>query len=91
ERPPRPRYEPILNGELAWRIIFVSLLLLGGVFGMYAYAVEQAYSVELARTIALNTLVVMEIFHLFFIRNIYGTSLKWELIVGTKVVWATIV
>lgn len=58
---------------------------------MYAYAVEQAYSVELARTIALNTLVVMEIFHLFFIRNIYGTSLKWELIVGTKVVWATIV
>lgn len=91
QRPPRPRYEPILNGELAWRIIFVSLLLLGGVFGMYAYAVEQAYSVELARTIALNTLVVMEIFHLFFIRNIYGTSLKWELIVGTKVVWATIV
>lgn len=91
QRPPRPRYEPILNGKLAWRIIFVSLLLLGGVFGMYAYAVEQAYSVELARTIALNTLVVMEIFHLFFIRNIYGTSLKWELIVGTKVVWATIV
>ncbi|WP_202603405.1 cation-transporting P-type ATPase [Photobacterium halotolerans] len=90
-RPPRPRNEPLLNGELAWRIVFVSVLLLGGVFGMYAYAVDQAYSLELARTIALNTLVVMEIFHLFFIRNIYGTSLKWELIAGTKVVWLTVI
>lgn len=90
-RPPRPRSEPLLNGELVWRIIFVSVLLLGSVFGMYAYAVDQAYSLELARTIALNTLVVMEIFHLFFIRNIYGTSLKWELIAGTKVVWLTVI
>ncbi|WP_205576829.1 HAD-IC family P-type ATPase [Photobacterium salinisoli] len=90
-RPPRPRNEPLLNGELAWRIVFVSVLLLGGVFGMYSYAVEQAYSLELARTMALNTLVVMEIFHLFFIRNIYGTSLKWDLIAGTRVVWLTVV
>ncbi|MEI8595549.1 cation-transporting P-type ATPase [Photobacterium sp. Hal280] len=90
-RPPRPRNEPLLNGELAWRIVFVSVLLLGGVFGMYAYAVEQMYSLELARTMALNTLVVMEIFHLFFIRNIYGTSLKWDLIAGTRVVWLTVI
>jgi hypothetical protein len=25
----------------------------------------------------MNTLVVLEIFHLFFIRNIHGTSLTW--------------
>ncbi|UIP29268.1 cation-transporting P-type ATPase [Photobacterium sp. TLY01] len=89
-RSPRPRHEPLLNGELAWRIVFVSVLLLAGVFGMYTYAVDQAYSIELARTMALNALVVMEIFHLFFIRNIYGTSLKWELVAGTQVVWLTI-
>jgi len=58
---------------------------------MYAYAVDQGYSIELARTIALNTLVVMEIFHLFFIRNIYGTSLTWKAVRGTKVVWATVI
>jgi magnesium-transporting ATPase (P-type) len=40
---------------------------------------------------ALNTLVVLEIFHLFFIRNIYGTSLTWKAVLGTKVVWATVV
>jgi magnesium-transporting ATPase (P-type) len=88
-RSPRPRSEPIFKGELAWHIILVSVLFLGGVFGVYAYAIDKGYSVELARTIALNTLVVMEIFHLFFIRNIYGTSLTWEAVKGTKVVWTT--
>jgi magnesium-transporting ATPase (P-type) len=33
----------------------------------------------------------MEIFHLFFIRNIYGTSLTWKALRGTKVVWATVI
>lgn len=90
-RPPRPGNEPLLTGELAWHIVFVSTLFLGGVFGMYAYAVDKGYAIDLARTIALNTLVVMEIFHLFFIRNIYGTSLTWEAVKGTKIVWATVV
>jgi len=90
-RPPRPSNEPLLTGELGWHIVLVSALFLGGVFGMYAYAVDQGYSTELARTIALNTLVVMEIFHLFFIRNIYGTSLTWKAVRGTKVVWATVI
>lgn len=90
-RPPRPRNEALLTGELAWHIVLVSVLFLCGVFGMYAYAVDRGYSVELARTIALNTLVVMEIFHLFFIRNIYGTSLNWKAVSGTKVVWATVI
>ena len=89
-RPPRPRNEPLLTGELAWHIVFVSALFLCGVFGMYAYAVDRGYPVDLARTIALNTLVVMEIFHLFFIRNIYGTSLTWKAVRGTKVVWLTV-
>ncbi|MBJ6138143.1 cation-transporting P-type ATPase [Marinobacter litoralis] len=90
-RPPRSRNEALLTGELAWHIVFVSALFLGGVFGMYAYAMDQGYSVELARTVALNTLVVMEVFHLFFIRNIFGTSLTWKAIRGTKVVWATVI
>ncbi len=89
-RPPRPRNEPILTGALAWHIALVSALFLCGVFGIYAYAIDRGYSVELTRTIAMNTLVVMEIFHLFFIRNIYGTSLTWKLVRGTKVVWATV-
>jgi len=91
QRPPRPRNTPILTGTLAWHILLVAFLFVCGVFGMYSYAIERGYSIELARTIALNTLVVMEIFHLFFIRNIYGTSLTWEAMRGTKVIWLIVV
>lgn len=90
-RPPRPRHEPILSGELVWHIVLVSLLFLCGVYGMFTYAIDKGYSTELARTIVVNTLVVMEIFHLFFIRNIYGTSLTWKAVRGTKVVWIVVV
>ena len=90
-RPPRPRHQPLLSGELVWHIVLVSILFLCGVYGIYSYAIDKGYSVELARTLAVNTLVVMEIFHLFFIRNIYGTSLTWKAVQGTKVVWTVVV
>jgi magnesium-transporting ATPase (P-type) len=89
-RLPRVRHEPLLTGELVWHIVLVSILFLCGVYGIYAYAIDRAYSVDLARTIVLNTVVVMEVFHLFFIRNIYGTSLNWNAVRGTKAVWLTV-
>jgi len=90
-RPPRPRSEPLLTGSLVWHIILVSILFICGVFGIYFYALDRGYSLELARTIALNTLVVLEIFHLFYIRNIYTTSLTWKGVQGTKVVWMAVI
>jgi len=90
-RPPRPRDEPLLTGQMAWQIVLVSGLFFAGVFGIYAYAIDRGHSIELARTMALNTLVVMEIAYLFFIRNIYGTSLTWHAVKGTRFVWGTVV
>ena len=90
-RPPRAKNEPLLSGELVWRIIMVSTVFLCGVFGIYKYAVLQGYSIDMARTMAMNTLVVMEIFHLFFIRNMYGTSITWEAIKGTRIIWITVI
>lgn len=89
-RPPRARDEPILNRQLIWNVVFVAFLFTCGVFGIVHYATDKGYSVELTRTFALNMLVVMEIFHLFFIRNIYSTSITWQAIRGTKVVWLVI-
>jgi magnesium-transporting ATPase (P-type) len=90
-RPPRPRNEPLLSGALVWHIILVAILFLGGVFGIYTYAIDRGYPIELARTMAMNTLVVMEIFHLFFIRNMYGTSLTWAAVRGTRAVWIAVI
>jgi magnesium-transporting ATPase (P-type) len=89
-RAPRPRGQGLLSGALVWHVVLVSLLFLWGAYGIYAYALERGYSLELARTLALNTIVVMEIAHLFFIRNIYGTSLTWRAAMGTPAVWITV-
>jgi len=89
-RPPRPRDEPLLTGGLVWHIVLVSMLFLTAVFGMYFYAVDRGYPTGLAQTIAMNTLVVLEIFHLFFIRNIHGTSLTWAAVRGTRIIWACV-
>ncbi|MCC5975167.1 MAG: HAD-IC family P-type ATPase [Rubellimicrobium sp.] len=89
-RPPRPRNAAILTGELVWRVIFVSALFCFGAFGIFRYAQSQGHSLQLAQTMAMNTVVVFEIFNLFFVRNLHGTSLTWAAIRGTKVIWAVV-
>jgi magnesium-transporting ATPase (P-type) len=90
QRPPRPRNESLLNGGVIWHIVLVAGLFLAGIFGIYEYAIASGYSEHLAQTIALNTLVVLEIFHLLFIRNMYGTALAWNAIRATPAIWLSI-
>jgi magnesium-transporting ATPase (P-type) len=90
-RPPRPRNEALVGGALIWHIVLVAVLFLAAVFGMFSYALDRGYPIELARTIAVNTIVVMEVFHLFFVRNIHGTSLTLRGVAGTPAVWAAVI
>lgn len=90
-RPPRDRNAPLLTGELVWHIVLVSGLFVIAVFGVFAYAIDKGHPVPLAQTMAVNTLVVLEIFHLFFIRNIHGTSLTLAAVRGTPIVWFSVV
>ncbi|MFB9149785.1 HAD-IC family P-type ATPase [Roseovarius ramblicola] len=90
-RPPRPRGEPLLTGGLIWQIVLVATLILMAVFGMYFHAVDKGYPAPLARTIAMNTLVVLQVFYLFFIRNIHGTSLNWASAKGTPIIWTCVI
>lgn len=82
-RAPRPRDEPLLSGFVLWRVGFVSLLFCAGIFGMFTWARSQGASVEEARTIAVNTLVVMEIFYLFSVRYFHQSSLTLRGVLGT--------
>jgi calcium-translocating P-type ATPase len=90
-RPPRPRHAPILSGELVWHVVLVALLFLAAVFGIFTYAIDKGYPLALAQTMSMNMLVVLEIFHLFFIRNIHSTSLTWAAARGTRVVWLVVI
>lgn len=90
-RSPRDRHAPILSAGLVWHVILVAILFLAAVFGVFTYAIDKGYPLALAQTMAMNTLVVLEIFHLFFIRNIHSTSLTWAAARGTKVVWIVVI
>lgn len=86
QRPPRNPKEPLLSRFLVWRIIFVSLILVVGTFGLFLWEREQGESVELARTVAVNTLVMFEIFYLFSARYLLAPSLNREGILGNRYV-----
>ena len=83
-RPPRPPGEPILSGFVLWRVGFVSTLFMAGIFGKFTLARLQGAPVEEARTIAVNTLVVMEIFYLFAVRYLAEASLTLRGALGTR-------
>ena len=87
-RPPRPAGQPLLSGRLLWRLLFVSGLMVAGTFGIYGWATARGLGLETARTMAVNTLVVMEIFYLFSVRYVHGTSLTWQGVLGTRAVLA---
>jgi magnesium-transporting ATPase (P-type) len=85
-RPPRPANQGLLPGRLLWRVLFVSCLMVAGAFGIFAWATSRGLPVETARTMVVNTLVVMEIFYLFSVRYVHGTSLSWHGVLGTRAV-----
>ena len=85
-RPPRPRDAPLLSRFLIWRIGFVSVLFLAGTFGIFEYAMQIGRGVPAARTMVVNTLVVMEVFYLFNVRYLHMTSFSLRGAVGTPAV-----
>ena len=78
KRLPRDPAAPILSRHLMWRIAFVALILLAGTFGLYYYNLAQGASLEYARTVAVNTLVMFEVFYLFNARHILLSSCSFS-------------
>jgi calcium-translocating P-type ATPase len=86
KRPPRDPREPLLSGLLVWRIAFVSLILVAGTFGLFVWERDQGASIELARTVAVNTLVMFEIFYLFSARYLLAPALTFDGLSGNRYV-----
>jgi cation-transporting ATPase F len=70
QRPPRAPRAPILSRTLVLRIFTVSVLLLGGTLGLYFWELHRGGEVAVARTVAVNTLVMGELFYLFNCRSL---------------------
>ena len=89
QRAPRRPEAGLISPFMLWRIVLVSLLFTAGIFGMFSWAGYRGYDVDLARTMVVNTLVVMEIFYLFNVRYMYMTSFSLRGALGTPaVLWA---
>ncbi len=78
-RPPRDPKIPILTGWLQFRILLVSLILLGGCFTLFAWEQQRGASLAEARTVAVNLFVMVELFYLFncrcFTRSMFSIGL----------------
>jgi len=70
KRPPRRLDMPVLDAALIRRIVLVSLLLLGGAFGLFLRALDAGQSLPEARTIAVNVFVMVEMLYLFNCRSL---------------------
>jgi magnesium-transporting ATPase (P-type) len=83
-RPPRNPKEPLLTPFLIWRIIFVSLIIVAGTFGLFLWERMGGETIEHARTVAVNTLVMFEIFYLFNSRKIEASILNVQELIGNR-------
>ena len=78
KRPPRHPQESILSPFLLWRIGFVSLLAIAGTLGLFVWERDHGASIETARTVSVNTLVVFEAYYLLNTRFFYDSVLSRE-------------
>ena len=85
-RPPRPAAAGLLSPFLVWRVVLVSLIFVVGALSVFFYALGTGLDVATARTMVVNTVVVLEIFYLFNVRYLHMTSFTWQGVLGTPAV-----
>ncbi|WP_018141894.1 cation-transporting P-type ATPase [Thioalkalivibrio sp. ALJ7] len=91
QRPPRAPNTPLLSGFLLWRIPFVALLLWAGTFGHFVYmGMLPGVSEEVARTVAINTLVAGQAFYLLNLRLIHQPVLPGGELFRSRAMWLAI-
>jgi magnesium-transporting ATPase (P-type) len=75
-RNPRKPGSPILTQTLLVRIALVSLVMMAGAFTLYELALRQGSDISVARTIAVNVFVMIELCYLFQCRSLTRSVFK---------------
>lgn len=90
KRRPRDPAQSLLDPEAVLRIIFVSVLIGGATIAVFQYLQMNGSSLEVSRTIAVNTLVVGQVFYLFTARFSRVSALRKELFTTNPVSWVSV-
>ncbi|MGD9508140.1 MAG: HAD-IC family P-type ATPase [Geminicoccaceae bacterium] len=85
-RPPRDAQAPLLSPFLLWRVGLVSCLFAVAALAVFFGALGAGRDLATARTMVVNTIVVLEIFYLFNVRYMNMTSITLRGVVGTPAV-----
>src|SRR5271167_1543067 len=83
-RPPRAVDRPILDAFGVWRVVFVGTALLILTLLTFFWMKSQGASDQLARTVAVNTLVIGQVFYLLNSRFKTDSSLSLKAHLGNK-------
>ncbi|MCJ9712540.1 HAD-IC family P-type ATPase, partial [Bordetella hinzii] len=87
---PRPPGDPLLSGFFVWRVFFVSVLMMTGALGLFLWELSDGVDIERARTMAVNAVVMAEMFYLVNSRHIFDSVLNREGLFGNRHVWLAI-
>jgi magnesium-transporting ATPase (P-type) len=83
-RPPRAMDRPIVTGFGLWRILFIGLALVAYTLLVFFWMKSQGASDSLSRTVALNALVIGQVFYLLNSRYLLNSSLSLKAHTGNK-------
>lgn len=86
-QPPRNPQAPLIDAHLVWRIVYVSILISLGTFGLFFYELKNGSSLETARSIAVNAIVFFEVAYLFNSRHLTDSVLNRRGLLGNQIVW----
>jgi len=85
-RSPRDPDAPLLSRFLLWRVALVSLLLVLGGLGLFLWELSQGARLEVARTVAVNALVMGEIVYLLNVRRLTESVISVQGLFGNRYV-----
>lgn len=82
QRAPRSPGESLLTGFFIWRVVMISIVMMASALGLFLWELEHGTSLETARTMAVNAVVMCEMLYLINSRHIFGSVLSWEGLFG---------
>ncbi|MDL2284397.1 cation-transporting P-type ATPase [Oxalobacter sp. OttesenSCG-928-P03] len=90
QRKPRNTREAAVPLYMVWRVLFTSAILMVAALLLFQWELDRGKSIEVARTITANTIIIGQMFYLLNCRFLYQSSLSVRSLTGNKTIWIAI-
>ncbi|WP_449241315.1 calcium-translocating P-type ATPase, SERCA-type [Desulfoscipio gibsoniae] len=90
-RPPRNPQESVFSHGLGWRIVGSGTVIAVLTLAVFGLAYADGYNLDLARTMAFNTLVFLQLFYVFSCRSEHLSIRELGVTSNPHLVWAVLI